>query len=338
MNIGVWIYFLADDGPPKATMKLWLLPLIFGWSVALSASELTFIALGDLPYGKDDSAGVRYRQLISTINKSPHEFSIHVGDIKSGSSVCSDEEFLRQRDHFSLYDRPVIYTPGDNEWTDCHRNSNGGYDPLERLTRLRSVFFPSSSSMGKRPMQLTTQPQEQPEFLQFVENRRWQKNSILFLTVHIVGSNNNFESRDPKAVAEFFDRDRANTRWINAAFDLAERKNLEAIVIAFQADVLESASRFSQFPSYSGFKASVGDTIIPRSQKFGRPVLLISGDSHEFKFGQPFTIRGQSVSNLYQLVVPGNQDVRAVQVTVNVLSASPFSLSMVSPEMYQESQ
>jgi hypothetical protein len=299
---------------------------------------VTFVALGDLPYGKDDSAGVRYRQLIATINQSPHEFSIHVGDIKSGSSVCSDEEFLRQREHFNLYEKPVIYTPGDNEWTDCHRKSNGGYDPLERLARLRSVFFSSLSSMGKRSMQVAIQPQEQPEFSQFVENRRWQKNLVLFVTVHIVGSNNNFESRDPKAVAEFFDRDRANIGWVNAAFDLAERNNLAAIVIAFQADVLESASRFSQFPSHSGFKASVGDTIIPRSRKFGRPVLLISGDSHEFKFGQPFTIQGEWVSNLYQLVVPGNQDVRAVQVTVNALSTSPFSLSMISPITHQKGQ
>jgi hypothetical protein len=336
MDMRLWIFFLADHLSPKAAMKLWLLPLLLGWCVALSASEVTFIALGDLPYGKDDSAGFRYRQLIATINQSRHEFSIHVGDIKSGSSVCSDEELLRQREHFNLYERPVIYTPGDNEWTDCHRKSNGGYDPLERLARLRSVFFSSLSSMGKRSMQVATQPQEQPQFSQFVENRRWQKNSILFLTVHIVGSNNNFESRDPKAVAEFFDRDRANIGWINAAFDLAERENLEAIVIAFQADVLESASRFSQFPSHSGFKASVGDTIIPRSRKFGRPVLLISGDSHEFKFGQPFTIQGESVSNLYQLVVPGNQDVRAVQVTIDARSTSPFSLSMISPITHQK--
>jgi len=338
MDVRLWIFFLADHLSPKAAMKLWLLPLLLGWCVALSASEVTFIALGDLPYGKDDSAGFRYRQLIATINQSRHEFSIHVGDIKSGSSVCSDEELLRQREHFNLYERPVIYTPGDNEWTDCHRKSNGGYDPLERLARLRSVFFSSLSSMGKRSMQVATQPQEQPQFSQFVENRRWQKNSILFLTVHIVGSNNNFESRDPKAVAEFFDRDRANIGWINAAFDLAERENLEAIVIAFQADVLESASRFSQFPSHSGFKASVGDTIIPRSRKFGRPVLLISGDSHEFKFGQPFTIQGEAVSNLYQLVVPGNQDVRAVQVTINARSTSPFSLSMISPITPQKNQ
>ena len=32
---------------------------------------------------------------------------------------------------------------GDNEWTDCHRPNNGGYNPLERLAKVRATFFPS---------------------------------------------------------------------------------------------------------------------------------------------------------------------------------------------------
>ena len=40
---------------------------------------------------------------------------------------------------------PVLYTPGDNEWTDCHRRRAGGFDPRERLTRLRQMFYDESS-------------------------------------------------------------------------------------------------------------------------------------------------------------------------------------------------
>jgi len=43
---------------------------------------------------------------------------------------------------FSTLPIPVVYTPGENEWTDCHRANNGAYDPLERLSALRQVFFP----------------------------------------------------------------------------------------------------------------------------------------------------------------------------------------------------
>ena len=39
----------------------------------------------------------------------------------------------------------MIYVPGDNEWTDCHRANNGGYDPLERLAFLRAMFYPGRS-------------------------------------------------------------------------------------------------------------------------------------------------------------------------------------------------
>jgi hypothetical protein len=75
---------------------------------ARSEVEVAFVALGDMPYGPDETAGVRYRQLIHAINQADSEFSIHVGDIKSGSSLCSDEEFLRQRRHFDQFVRPVI--------------------------------------------------------------------------------------------------------------------------------------------------------------------------------------------------------------------------------------
>ena len=36
----------------------------------------------------------------------------------------------------------VVLTPGDNEWTDCHRVAAGEYQPLERLAKLREVFYP----------------------------------------------------------------------------------------------------------------------------------------------------------------------------------------------------
>lgn len=90
--------------------------IVFFCSTCIAnADNLRFVALGDLPYGKDEISGSRYRLLISQINRYEPAFSIHVGDFKSGSSLCSDEEFLRQRRHFDLFTGAVIYTPGDNE-------------------------------------------------------------------------------------------------------------------------------------------------------------------------------------------------------------------------------
>ena len=64
-------------------------------------------------------------------------FVIHVGDIKSGDSDCSDNALKDILDAFQTSAHPLIYVPGDNDWTDCHRKSNVSHDPLERLDRLR---------------------------------------------------------------------------------------------------------------------------------------------------------------------------------------------------------
>ncbi len=302
------------------------------FSAHLAAAELHFVALGDLPYGSDEVAGSNYRDLIDSINRTESQFSIHVGDFKSGSTLCSDEEFQRQRRHFDRFSRPVVFTPGDNEWTDCHRKNNGDFDPLERLEKLRSLFFTPDQSLGATSMPVESQSVLHPKFSRYIENQRWVIDRILFMTVHIVGSNNNFETRDPKAVAEFFERDAANRAWINAGFDLTGAQKIEAVVVAFQADVFESASHEATFPRHSGFLNVVGETLLPRAAQFGKPVLLINGDTHRFRFDRPFSLNRNMLVNVYQLIVPGDQDVRAVRVSVDTGAQEPFRLLFIDPK------
>ena len=97
----------------KMSWSSWLFILLLS-ATHVSAATFSFVALGDLPYGSDETAGVKYRQLITQINALNPEFSIHVGDFKAGSAHCSDEEFARQRKHFDLFKGALIYTPGDN--------------------------------------------------------------------------------------------------------------------------------------------------------------------------------------------------------------------------------
>jgi hypothetical protein len=109
------------------------------------------------------------------------------------------------------------------------------------------------------------------------------------------------------------------------------QEGLNAVVIAFQADVFESASVEATFPRHSGFSNVVGETLLPRAKKFGKPVLLINGDTHKFKFSRPFSLNGHALENVYQLVVPGDQDVRAVHVRVDTLARDPFTLRLIDP-------
>ena len=220
-------------------MKITLLRacLIWGWIVSISVAQaqqgFSFVALGDLPYGTPGKAYGPYRALIERINQAGPDFSVHVGDFKSGSTVCSDEEFANQQAHFQRFKAAVIYTPGDNEWTDCHRANNGGHDPLERLQALRATFYKPGMSLGKQPLPVLNQSASTLAFAKFVENQRWVHQGVVFATLHIVGSNNNLESRHLAAAAEFFARDAANVAWIEATFEQARARNAKAVVLAY---------------------------------------------------------------------------------------------------------
>ncbi len=293
------------------------------------AQPFSFVALGDLPYGSEAQAYPPYRALIGTINKMHPPFSIHVGDVKSGSTLCSDQELHAQIGHFKMFETAVVYTPGDNEWTDCHRANNGAYDPQERLQALRERFFTPGQSLGKTPLQLQNQSTLDPAHAKFIENQRWLHQQVLFVTLHIVGSNNNFEVRDPSAVAEFFERDLANVAWIRDAFAYAQQLSVKAIVFAMQADVFESKSIWEDFPGHSGYRSSIGNTLLPLAADAAVPVLLIHGDSHVFRFDQPFSLAKKPLNNLTRLVVPGANDVRAVNVTVDVGQRMPFAVRLI---------
>ena len=285
-------------------------------AAAATAQPFSFVALGDHPYGPPAQSYPPYQALIDRINQLDPAFSVHVGDFKAGSTLCSDEESTNQLAHFQRFAGAVVYTPGDNEWTDCHRANNGGYNPLERLTALRQRFFAEGRSLGQRPITVENQSRLMPAHARYIENQRWQHQGVVFATLHMVGSNNNFETRDPAAVAEFFDRDAANAAWLEAAFDQARRVDAQALVLAFQADVLEVKTPFEDFPGWSGFQRIMAGSLLPLAQRWGRPVLVIHGDSHRFRVDQPFTLDRKPLANVTRLIVPGERDVRAVRVSV----------------------
>ena len=312
---------LARLGRSPLVLALLLVPAL--------AQSFSFVALGDMPYGPPSTAYPPYRQLIGSINAHKPVFSIHVGDIKSGGTLCSDEEFAAQRAHFDQFDPAVIYTPGDNEWTDCHRPSNGSYWPQERLGALRDLFFPARRSLGVRPIALQSQSDLMPAHAQFVENRRWLHAGVLFMTVHVVGSNNNMQTDVPGAMEEYMRRDAANVAWIQAGFEYARRTGARAIVLAMQANPLLGRNLFEPFPSSSGFRSSIGQTLLPLAAAAQLPLLLIHGDSHRYRMDRPFRFNGQPLQHLIRLEVPS--DSRACLVSVDLTQNPPFVVRLIEP-------
>src|SRR6185369_15412767 len=127
-----------------------------------------------------------FLRLIAEINRQSPVFTVHLGDILGGDESPTNELLQQRRADFDTFTNPLVYTPGDNEWTDSHFEKAGRHDPLERLAKVREVFFPTERSLGQKPIPLVTQRRD-AEFSKFVENARWTHAGIVFATVHLVG-------------------------------------------------------------------------------------------------------------------------------------------------------
>ena len=286
------------------------------------AQSFTFAAIGDVPYGPHEE----FAPLVDKINTRSLAFTIHVGDIKSGSTVCSDETFLSVRQLFDRFDRALIYTPGDNEWTDCHRVNNGRYDPLERLEKIRQLFFASNESLGKQRLPLQTQS-SQKSFTPFVENRRWSQGKVRFATLHLVGSNNNLQPGLPSS-SEFAAREHANIAWLRETFAEATANKDDAVVLAMQADTF-----FGEPRKGSGF-VRWNAALAQEVAAWGKPVLLIQGDTHQYLIDNPLKDpSGKPLRQLVRVVVPGEREADAVLIDVDTAdTVTPFQFKLLRTE------
>jgi hypothetical protein len=89
---------------------------------------LTFALLGDTPYGDDQRAA--FPTLVADVNADRRiRMVLHAGAVKDGSSTCDDARFADLAGLYNTFQDPFVLTPGDKEWTDCHRVTAGQYLP-----------------------------------------------------------------------------------------------------------------------------------------------------------------------------------------------------------------
>ena len=322
--------------------------ILAGALLALSLScaqahSFSFGLWGDMPYQKAGD-GPKIPALIKSINRSDIAFSIYDGDIKDGSSNCTDDLYASALAMFGQLKKPVVYTPGDNEWTDCHRLNNGGYDTLERLAYLRKTMFPTAASLGRRKMLLKHQGRPGEKF---VENIFFSHGGIVFATLNMPGSNNNRILDDKEctfksartaadcdaANAEYLERDAANISWMHEAFKSATAQKARGLVLVFQADPgfdlpeTEGLDE-SQAPRYSGYRNFL-DSVVMETEKFTGQVLLVHGDTHFFKVDKPLYSPTRLLPNLTRLQTFGSPLIHWVRVTVEPKNPNVFAIQPV---------
>ena len=307
------------------------------------AQTFSFGLWGDMPYQKAGDAP-KIPALLDSINQSDIAFSIYDGDIKDGSSLCTDGIYASALTMFGQLKQPVVYVPGDNEWTDCHRKNNGGYDTLERLAYLRKIMFPTAASLGQRTMPLTHQGQAGDKFY---ENVRFSHNGIVFAGLNIPGSNNNLvlgekdcthksarnAAQCDAANAEYLERDSANVAWMQQAFQAAKAEQAPGLVLVFQADpgfdLPETDDQDeSQAPRYSGYRHFIS-RLVQETEQFPGQVLLVHGDTHFFKVDKPLYSPEKLLPNLTRLQTFGSPMIHWVRVTVTPKNPNVFTIQPV---------
>jgi hypothetical protein len=291
-------------------------------AVAAAAGErFTFVALGCMPYGEANYAG--YERLLAEISRHQPAFTVHCGDTKGGGEPPSDALLERVRRWFDAIDSAVIYTPGDNEWTDVHRENNGRQDPLVWLAKVRALYFATEQSMGRRPIPLVTQRRD-PAFAKFVENARWTRGGVVFATVHVVGSNNNCQPGIPGAMEEFRERDAANVAWVRATFAEARRTTAAGVALFFQAEPIGPLGAVRPGRE-SGF-ARFLETVEVEARSFAKPVLLVHADEHRYRHEPGVRLRpgSEPLPNVTRLETFGAGDLHAVIVVVDPGSPQVF--------------
>jgi hypothetical protein len=299
----------------------------------------SFALVGDVPYGQVEEP--KFDRVIADINASYDvRFVVHTGDVKQGSERCDDAVFIKRFEQFQKFSQAFIVTPGDNDWTDCHRSNNGNYLPTERLVKFRQIFYPvPGRSTGQRPMTLRTQA-GMAGFRDYVENTMWSQGGVTMATVHVVGSNNDlapWDQIDPgdttatprtDRIAEFNARLAAALAWIDATFDNAAAAGSAGVMIAMQAN--PNFELPSTDPARGGFNA-VLDKLAMRAKAFGKPVLLAHGDSHYFRLDKPLVLPvlpsgTAQLENFSRVENFGSPSVHWVEVKVNARDPGVFTV------------
>lgn len=306
-----------------------LIVFVMVWSAAVLAGDLPapmhFALLGDVPYTDEEEEW--FLGLIETLNADQSlAFVVHDGDFKNGHSPCTDELFTRRHAQFQSLAHPLVFIFGDNEWTDCHREEAGKYEPAERLDRLREIFASGNDTLGKRTFPLNRQSNH-PRYRKFRENVRWTSGGVLFVGLNVPGSYNNIAQK-----SEYEERNAANGAWLRESFRLAAENNARGVMVIVHANPnFKASGAAAKRNPYRAFLAALEREV----RAFGKPVVLVHGDTHRFRIDKPLrdSKTGETISNLTRVETFGSPDLGWVKGTVDVNDPAVFRFEPVrAPE------
>jgi hypothetical protein len=306
-------------------------------------SRYTIALWGDMPYnalGKQ-----QYPNLLLDVNDAKVAFSIFDGDLKAGGDgPCTDENlYTPALDYFNQLERPLVWLPGDNDWTDCWgrygaaSTAPGADDPIERLNHERALFAATPFSLGQQKLRLWRQSYEGGKYSLYSENVRWKYGPVVYIGLNVQGSNDNYpyagvdgETRTQAQIdvqrAEETARKAANIAFLNEGFAYAKQVHAAGVMVVFQADLnfnneqhLADPRSYDALPDYTNALTSA-------TLAFPGQVALVHGDAHYFKVDKPLnTPKGGVVPNFVRVETFGSRNTHWVAATIDTHNPYLFS-------------
>lgn len=264
---------------------------------------------------------------------------IHAGGIKGDTESCSDAVLGSRQQLLSQSPLPLVYVPGETDWSECRLPVNGSFDPVERLSRLRELFFPEDATLGRQTRPLVRQS-DQALFRSFRENMRLSVGDVLIVGLNVPGDNNHYRDEGGRN-SEFEDRREANRQWLARAFSVARQRDLNGIVVVAHADphfangwekkgrptLLDGFMRHRTRDGYLEFKRQLRDL----SARFNGQVLLVhaAGSGADSGFGIDKPLRdagGKVLQNFTRVSLPASSISQWAELVITPAAASPFAV------------
>jgi hypothetical protein len=234
-----------------------------------------FAVIGHASAG--DGFDAHLKQALGEADDKSTAFVVVTG-IKTAKEACSDKLYQERRELVGDARRPAVVVPAAGDWTEC-RNSAGRSNAIERLNRMRELFWSEPQSLGAHKLPLTRQSMS-PRFRSYAENAHWSVGKVLYASLNLPANNNHYIT-DAGRNSEYEDRLVANRFWLNRLFAIARRDKLEAIVLFAEGD-LKAMSQPTGLrallrravPDNDGF-AETRRQVLALAQKFPGKVLLV---------------------------------------------------------------
>lgn len=215
------------------------------------------------------------KRTIARADKARPAFVIAAG-IKSASEACSDKLYQQRKSLLNKSDRPLMVVLAAGDWTDC-RNSAGRSNALERLNRIRELYFDSRDSLGERKLELNRQSTI-TKFRSYAENAYWERGGVLFATINLPANNNHYLTEAGRN-SEYEDRFVANRAWLQRLFGMAKRRKLAGLVLFSDGDLRAHVEQgFSLLAGFSAKQDGFADTrklVRTLAEKYPGKVLLV---------------------------------------------------------------